>query len=60
MAMTSAITFMGLTYFWAQSLVTPDHIVDKVNRMGIPLSIVWVIMLLVVRFGLYTKKQIGQ
>ncbi|KAG4396940.1 hypothetical protein AAZX31_10G040900 [Glycine max] len=47
MAMTSALTFMGLTYFWAQSLVTPDHIVDKVNRMGIPLSIVWVILLLV-------------
>ncbi|KAK7345685.1 hypothetical protein VNO77_16294 [Canavalia gladiata] len=47
-AMTLALTFMGLTYFWAQSLVTPDHIVDKVNRMGIPLSIVWVIILLVV------------
>nr|KYP42854.1 Ankyrin repeat-containing protein At3g12360 family [Cajanus cajan] len=47
-AMTSALTFMGLTYFWAQSLVTPDHIVDEVNRMGVPLSIVWVVILLVV------------
>ncbi|XP_027362984.1 uncharacterized protein LOC113870741 [Abrus precatorius] len=47
-AMTSALTFTGLTYIWAQSLVTPDHIVDKVNRMGLPLSIVWVIILLLV------------
>ncbi|KAL5149068.1 Ankyrin repeat-containing protein BDA1 [Glycine soja] len=64
MGMTLALTFMGLTYFWAQSLVTPDHIVDKVNRMGIPLSIVWVIMLLVavlvhgVNLFLWVKKYV--
>ncbi|TKY52813.1 Ankyrin repeat-containing protein [Spatholobus suberectus] len=47
-ALFSALISMGHTYFSAQRLVTPDHIVHKVHRMSIPWAIVWVIIPVVV------------
>ncbi|XP_004495279.1 uncharacterized protein [Cicer arietinum] len=50
MAMTIAVTFMALTYVFAQGLVTPYHIIQTYFSMAHPLVVAWGILLLV--FGL--------
>ena len=42
------VTFMGLTYIWALSLVVPDHLLERVYQMGYPLAFAWGAILLAV------------
>lgn len=49
LAMTVAVTFMALTYVFAQGLVAPYHIIQQVYSMTYPRVVVtWGILLLVV------------
>lgn len=64
-AMTVAVTFMALTYVFAQGLVTPYHIIQQVYNMRYPRVVVtWGVLLLVVglihtlRFVFWVKKRI--
>jgi hypothetical protein len=47
-AMTVAVTFMALTYVFAQGLVTPYHIIQQVFGTAFPLVVAWGILLVVI------------
>ncbi|CAI8602748.1 unnamed protein product [Vicia faba] len=48
MAMSVAVTFMALTFVFAQSLVTPYHIIQQDFSMAYPVVVAWGILLLVI------------
>ncbi|KAB1210615.1 hypothetical protein CJ030_MR6G010299 [Morella rubra] len=44
LAMSTAVTFMALTYMWAVGLATPDHLLHKVYGMGYALAGTWILL----------------
>ncbi|XP_041006598.1 ankyrin repeat and SAM domain-containing protein 1A-like isoform X2 [Juglans microcarpa x Juglans regia] len=48
LAMTTAVTFMALTYLWAVGLATPDHLLRKVYRMAYSSAGTWIGLLVIV------------
>lgn len=49
-AMSVSVTFFGLTFMWAQGLITPNHILGNVYKMGYALASAWGAILFVIVF----------
>lgn len=48
LAMSTAVTFMALTYLWVVGLTTPDHLLHTVYGMDSGIKLLWIGLLLVV------------